>query len=316
MVVAASLAPAFAQAPLDLQAHRGGRGQWPENTLTAFEQAIRLGVTTLELDVSLSLDGVPVVSHDTRLNPAITRDESGAWLSGEQPAVRSLSFARLQQYDVGRINPATSYGRQFAWQQGGDRVRIPALAEVLQRAASLDPRVRFNIETKIDPARPDESGSPEALVHAVLTEIERAGVGARTTVQSFDWRTLALVRSRAPGLARAYLTARRPTFDTLTDGRFTAPLSVHDFASVPLLVRTAAGDGGTVIWSPNFNDLTAELVREAHALELQVIPWTVNQAADMARMIDWGVQGIITDYPERLRSVMRERGIALPAGPP
>lgn len=143
---------------------------------------MRLGVTTLEMDVSLTAADVRVVSHDTRLNPAHTRDAQGAWLSGAGPAIRSL----------------------------------------------------------------------------------------------------------------------------------TAPLKAGDFASVPLMVRTAAGDGGSVIWSPNYLDLTGALVREAHGLGLRVIPWTVNQTADMARLIDWQVDGLITDYPDQLRALMRERSMPLP----
>ncbi len=298
----------------DLQAHRGGRGLAPENTLAAFSQATALGVDTLELDIGLSADGVPVVSHDTRLNPDHTRNAQGRWLPAQGPSIHSLTVAQLQAYDVGRLDPATAYGRQFATQQPRDGERIPTLAQLFARLqAQGATRVRFNIETKIDPTRPDETAAPEPMVRALLAEIDRAGIASRVTVQSFDWRTLALVGRLAPQLPRAYLTSAR----TLRDSRWTAGLAAADFGSTPRLVKAAAGAGpGALIWSPAFADLTPEALREAHALGLAVLPWTVNQRADMARLLDWGVDGLITDYPDVLRSVMAERGLPLPAGVP
>jgi glycerophosphoryl diester phosphodiesterase len=132
----------------------------------------------------------------------------------------------------------------------------------------------------------------------------------RVTIQSFDWRSLALVGQQVPQLPRAYLTSPR----TLKDSRWTSGLRIEDFGSAPRLVKAAAGDSkGPVIWSPAFNDLTPALVKEAQALGLRVVPWTVNDRADMARLMDWGVDGLITDDPAILRDVMSERGVPLPA---
>lgn len=297
----------------DLQAHRGGRGLAPENTLAAFSQAIDLGVTTLELDIGLTADGAVVISHDTALNADHTRDANGAWLASKAgPAVRSLTLAQLQGYDVGRLNPASNYGKQFALQQPRDGERIPTLAalfdHVRARGASAA-TVRFNIETKIDPTRPDDTAAPEPMVRALLAEIDKAQMGGRVTVQSFDWRTLALVGQLAPQLPRAYLSSPR----TLKDSRWTAGLNAADFASTPQLVKAAAGKpGAPVAWSPAYADLTPAAIKEAQKLGFRVLPWTVNQRADMLRLMDWGVDGIITDYPDVLRDLMRERGLSLP----
>ena len=301
--------PAAPLRSFDLQAHRGGRGLAPENTLAAFGNAMQLGVSTLVLDIGLTADGVVVISHDTALNPDHTRDASGAWLPpGNGPAIRSLTLAQVQAYDVGRLNPDSSYGKSFASQKPSDGERIPTLAAlfVLARARGAD-ALRFNVETKVDPTRPDETAAPEPLVRALLTEIDKAGMAGRVTVQSFDWRTLALVGQWAPGLPRAYLTTPR----TLRDSRWTLGLEAGNFASTPLLVQAAARSGtAPVIWSPAFNDLTAAQVQQAHALGMSVLPWTVNQRADMARLLDMGVDGIITDYPDLLRALLRERGAA------
>ncbi len=297
----------------DLQAHRGGRGLAPENTLASFSKAIDLGVNTLELDIGLTADGVVVVSHDTALNPDHTRDANGAWLAPKTgPTIRSLTLAQLQGYDVGRLNPASNYGKQFALQIPQDGERIPTLAAVFEHVrarGAAAATVRFNIETKIDPAKPDETAAPEPMVRALLAEIDKAQMGSRVTVQSFDWRTLALVGQLAPQLPRAYLSTAR----TLKDSRWTGGLDAANFSSTPQLVKAAAGTaGGPVTWSPAYNDLTQAAVKEAHGLGFKVLPWTVNQRADMLRLMDWGVDGIITDYPDVLRDLMRERGLSLP----
>ncbi len=295
----------------DLQAHRGGRALAPENTLAAFSNAMDMGVTTLELDIGLTADGIVVISHDTVLNPDHTRDASGAFIPSKGAAIRSLTFSQLQAYDVGRIDPASNYGRQFARQVPRDGERIPTLAALFERVRERGAKqVRFNIETKLDPTKPDETATPEQMVRAVLAEIDKAGMAERVTLQSFDWRTLALVGQMAPAMTRAYLTTPR----TLKDSRWTSGLRVEDFGTVPRLVKAAAGDShGKVIWSPAFGDLMPAQVAEAQALDFKVVPWTVNQGADMARLMDWGVDGIITDDPALLRDAMRARNLALPA---
>lgn len=295
----------------DLQAHRGGRALAPENTLAAFDNAVEMGVTTLELDIGLTADGVVVISHDTVLNPEHTRDANGAFLTAKGPAIRALTLAQLQAYDVGRIDPASNYGKQFALQVPRDGERIPTLAALFERVRARGAaQLRFNIETKLDPSRPEETAAPEQMVRALLAEIDKAGMGSRVTVQSFDWRTLALVGQWAPQLQRAYLTSAR----TLRDPRWTSGLRLEDFGSAPRLVKAAVGNSpGPVIWSPAFAEVTAAQVREAQALGFQVVPWTVNQRADMARLMDWKVDGLITDDPALLRDLMRERRMPLPA---
>jgi len=306
-LLALAALPALA---FDLQAHRGGRGLAPENTLAAFENALLLGVDTLELDIGLTADGVVVISHDTALNPEHTRDAQGRWLPAQGPAIRSLTLAQLQAYDVGRLQPDTSYARQFPRQRAHDGERIPTLAALFALVKSLGASaVRFNIETKVDPTRPDDTATPEAMVDALLAEIARADMGARVTVQSFDWRTLARVGQLAPTLPRAYLTSPR----TLRDSRWTAGLAADRYANTAQLVRAAAGTSSApVVWSPNFTDLRQEQLKEAQGLGLAVLPWTVNRREDMARLVDWKVDGLITDEPDVLRDVMLERGLPLP----
>jgi glycerophosphoryl diester phosphodiesterase len=308
VLLAATLSCTSAAA-FDLQGHRGTRGLAPENTLPAFERALAIGVTTLELDVAVTADGVLVISHDPFLNPAITRDASGRWLAVRGPLIKDLTLAQLQAYDVGRIDPASPYARSFGEQQGVDGTRIPTLAQLFERVRALGAEhVRFNIETKLFPLQPQDTVSMEAMTDALLRAIREAGLGQRVSIQSFDWRSLQRVQQREPGIPTVYLTVQTRGNDNTRDPAWTAGLRIEEHGSVPRMVKAAGGR----IWSPNAGALTQALVREAQALGLAVIPWTVNDPADMERLVGWGVDGLISDYPDRLREVLRKSGMALP----
>lgn len=309
----------------DLQGHRGARGLAPENTLEAFSRALSTGVSTLELDVAVTKDGVVVVAHDRRLNPSITRGPDGSWLKHPTPAVHELTYGQLQRYDVGRIDPASEYARRFPGQRGMDGQRMPRLADVFELVRrSGNRQVRFNIETKISPLAPKESPPPGRFVELLVKTVRDADMVDRVTVQSFYWRTLRMVQGIEPRMATSFLTSQQPGSENIFAERassWTAGFQLRYFGTVPELVRAAAinehGDlpPGTT-WSPDFEDLTQAAVREAHSLGLQVVPWTVNTREDMARMIDWKVDGLITDYPDRAREIMQEKGLPLPPATP
>jgi glycerophosphoryl diester phosphodiesterase len=312
LLAACAAGPAAAPAPagFDLQGHRGARGLLPENTLPAFERALEIGVATLELDIGVTADGAVVVAHDPYLNPMITRNAAGQWLEGARgPLIKSLTVAQLQAYDVGRIKPGTPYANTFNTQQPRDGTRVPTLAQVFdlvrQRGAG---HVRFNIETKINPTQPEDTVSAEAMTQALLKAVRDAGMTRRVTIQSFDWRTLQLVRKLEPAIPTVYLTIQTANNDNTRDGLWTAGLKIADHGSAPKMVKAAGG----AVWSPNGGAVTEALVKEAQALGLKVVPWTINNPADIDRMIGWGVDGLISDYPDRLREVLRKRGMALP----
>ena len=311
-LLASANAPAF-----DLQAHRGGRGLLPENTLASFENAIRMGVTTLELDIAITAEGIPVISHDPALNPAYTRDASGQWIKAHEPLIRNMTLEQVQSFDVGRLNPAHAYAREFPDQQPRDGQRIPTLAALFKLVKELGARdIHFDMETKINPHYPANTLAPQAFVERMLAVIREAGMTERVMVQSFDWRTLELLHRMEPRLRTMYLTMNSPSYSTVKDGAWTAGHLLKDHGdSVPRLVKASAGSASGVIWAPNFNDLTPELLGEARALGLQVIPWTVNDKPQMLRLIEWKVDGIITDYPDRLREVMALQGMSLPRAP-
>jgi glycerophosphoryl diester phosphodiesterase len=177
----------MAAAAFDLQAHRGGRGVAPENTLAAFRNALSLGVTTLETDLAITRDDVVVLSHEPRLNPDLVRDPDGKWLAGIGPTIHSLTLDELRRYDVGRLNPATRYGQQFPGQKPADGERFPTLAELYALGGEA---VRYNIETKVDPTKPDETVDTARFARLVVDAVRAAKMERRTSIQSFDWRTL------------------------------------------------------------------------------------------------------------------------------
>ena len=312
------LAMSTAAQALDLQGHRGARGLRPENTLPAFAHALSLGVTTLELDAGITKDGVVVVSHDPALNPDITRGPDGRWLEKPGPAIWHTTHAELERYDVGGIKPGSGYAQRFPGQHAVAGTRIPRLADLfaLVRKSGND-AVRFNIETKISPRAPGETTGPEDFARKLIAAIRAGKMEGRAAIQSFDWRTLKVVQQEAPEIPTVYLTAQQGFLDNIMAGEpaspWTAGLHVRNFGgSIPRMVKAAGG----AVWSPYYGEVTRESVQEAQALKLKVVVWTVNEPADMRRMIGLGVDGIISDYPDRLRQVAGEMGVALPRPTP
>jgi glycerophosphoryl diester phosphodiesterase len=316
LVLAVQAAPTAA---FDLQGHRGARGLAPENTLAAFARALSIGVTTLELDTGVTKDGVVVVSHNPHLEPNLARDATGKWLDASSPAIHAMTLAEVKAYDVGRLKPGTRYAGNYPDQVAGDGQRVPTLAEVFElvkRAGNAE--VRFNIETKLKPTAPDDTPSPQAFVEALLKVIGEHGVTGRVAIQSFDWRTLQEVQRQAPSVPTVYLTAQQRWLDNVRVGEagpspWTAGFDVDDFgASLPKLLKAAGGR----VWSPYYKDVSVAAVKEAQSLGLQVVAWTVNAPDQMNALIDLGVDGIISDYPDRLRAVLEKRGMPVPKPTP
>ncbi len=278
---------------------------FPENTLDGFTRALAIGVDALELDVGMTLDDVVVVTHDPRLNPDITRGPDGRWLPGPGQLIRGLKASALAAYDVGRIDPAGPYAARFPDQTPCDGARIPALSHVLEAC----PGARFSIELKTFPGRPGWTASPEAMTRAVLHAATEAGAERRILLQSFDWRGPRLVRALRPDIRLAWLTSAAMLADAHLWRDQPHPLDAS--GSVP---EAVAAEGGPV-WGPDWRDLTEAQVAEAHELGLLVAAWTVNAQADMARLVGWGVDALVTDRPDMARSVLATLGITVPPPP-
>ncbi len=314
ILAAALLAPLHAAQAFDLQGHRGARGLAPENTIAGFAKALAIGVHTLETDIAISRDGVLLISHDPSLNPDITRGPDGQFLAARGPVIFHTPWAELQRYDVGRLRPGTRYAGQYPDQQPVDGARLPALAELfalVKRAGDL--KLRLALETKINPLAPDDTAAPEPFARALVAAVRDAGLATRTSILSFDWRTLQTIQREAPEIPTVYLTARQRWLDNVGRGPatpWTAGFALADHGSVPKMIRAAGGK----VWSSFHGDLDAAQVKEAQALGLQVLAWTVNEPAQIEAMLDLGVDGIVSDRPDRVREAMARRGMPLPAG--
>jgi glycerophosphoryl diester phosphodiesterase len=325
LLIALSVATAHAQSkvpglrltPFDLEAHRGGRALRPENTLVSFANALSMGVDTLELDMGVTRDDVIVISHERRLNPDLARGPDGRYVDPPGTPYVRMTLAEVKRYDVGRIRPGSAYAAQFPGQLAVPGTRIPTLAEVFALVRrSGDKHVRLNIETKIDPKHPEDSPDPQRFVTLLLKLLRREGFSDRVMIESFDWRSLQLVQKQAPGIPTVYLTQQaEPDANIFLDraSPWTAGFDPRDHGgSVPRTVKAAGG----AIWSPYYRDVDRHSIEEAHRLALPVVVWTVNLPADMDRLIDMGVDGIISDRPDLLRAEAARKGIPLPQPAP
>lgn len=300
--------PAF-----DLQGHRGARGLFPENTLAGFAGALAIGVSAIELDIAVTRDDVPVVVHDFALDPDLTRDADGRWLRGDCPLINTLTLEQLRRYDVGRARPGGATHRSFPAQATFDGARVPTLAGVF--AATGAAGTRIEAELKTDPRRPGATVPAAHMAELVVATARAAGARGRLVVRSFDWRGLAWLRAAHPELPLCWLTDAETVADATLWWDRPGPAAFG--GSTPRAVAAAVAEGGpagwAATWAPDHATLRADEVAEAAALGLRVVPWTVNEPAEMRRLIAWGVAGFCTDRPDLAREVMRAAGLELPA---
>ena len=316
--------PAPGPERFDVEPHRGGIGLTTENTLEGFRKAMELGVTTLELDVQITEDGRAVVTHDRRVSAQKCRDTAPV-VPGDPEFpyvgdfITNLTLAQVRTLDCGQ--PLAS----FPSQEVIAGVRMPLLRQALALVNCYQgDRIWLNVETKVEAGAPQETAPREQFVQVTAEEIRRAGLLERVTIQSFDWGALMRMRMVEPRLPIVALT----NGDFLQVGQpgaspWLGGIDVDDFGGSYVRAADSFGadalspvhgnpQGGTVNDPDYVPYTTPELVREAHARGMAVVPWTIDDQPTMASLIDAGVDGMITDYPDRLRELMAERGIALP----
>jgi len=290
--------------------HRGAAGLAPENTLAAFARACRIGVDAVELDVLLTADRKAVVYHDFSLTPELTRTPDGKWLeSASPPAIKDLSLVDLKTYDVGRLKPGTRYSRRYPEQTPVDGERIPTLREVIRlHKKQCDTATQLWIEIKTTPEKPDLTPAPEAVSEMVVKILREEKISDRTRILSFDWRNLVYVQKIAPDISTVYLSLEGVRLNNIKPGQpgaspWMAGLDIDDFSgSIPRAVQAAGGR----CWAPYYKHVTISNLQTAHELGIQVFVWTPDSRTVMKRLIEMGVDGIITNRPDRLRSVLGE----------
>jgi glycerophosphoryl diester phosphodiesterase len=291
--------------------HRGAAGLLPENTLAAFRRGCEIGVDAVELDVLVSADGELVVHHDFKLKPEIARSADGAWIAaGSQPAVKDLTLAQLKTYDVGRLQPKTSYAARFPEQTPVDRERIPTFKETIDLfKKSCSPSTRLFVEIKTSPEEPELALPPETVSDSVVKMVRNEGIAERTWILSFDWRNLVHIQKTAPELATVYLTIVGPGLNNLKRNQpgaspWMAGLDIDDFnGSAPRAVKAAGGR----VWSPFYKNLTLETLAEARQLGLLVSVWTPDSPDDLKKLIEMKVDAITTNRPDVLKRLLADK---------
>ena len=269
----------------DVQGHRGGRGLWPENSVYGFLKAVDMKVTTLEMDVVVSMDNHVVVSHDPFFNPEICADLDGKRIEENKLiAIYKMPYNKVKEYDCGSL-PHTRFPEQEK-----RATYKPLLKEVIQKSderceENKQAAVFYNIEIKShhDLDGEYQPATPEEYAKLVLDTITTLLDYERFNIQSFDTRILEAINKYDPKVRLVYLV----------EGVELTPEITNNLSFTPEVI------------SPDFGLLSPELIESYHQMGIKVIPWTVNETADMQRMIDWGVDGIISDYPDRLLEVVK-----------
>jgi glycerophosphoryl diester phosphodiesterase len=269
--------------PFDLQAHRGGMGLTTEEQPAAFAKALSLGVSTLELDTQVSADGKVIVSHDRLVDAKKCRDAGSNGFVGK--AIKDLTLDQIRSLDCGFVRYPGFDEQEVV--TGGALAELKDVVAVWRAHDAKD--VWFDIEIKFDPSKPAESVGREEFVRTVVDEINALGIADRTMVQAFDWLTLVEVNRLEPQWPLVALT------------------STDDYP--PSL---AAGVPGVEVYAPKETIVTKAMVAQAHESGLRVIPWTVDDPSRMEVMVALGVDGLITNYPDRARTVLAKAGVTLP----
>ncbi|MBN8703240.1 MAG: glycerophosphodiester phosphodiesterase [Bacteroidetes bacterium] len=274
---------AFSQ-PFDLQGHRGCRGLMPENTIPAFVEALKHGVTTLELDVVVSKDGQLVVSHEPWVSGAICENKKKEAIVGMQHNIYQLTYAEVLSFDCG-----SKFNKKYPEQKKVSTVK-PLLIQVLDTVEALIrsgkcKSVNYNIEIKQSPGWENLFTPPtDVFVKKVVDVLSENNIKNRTTLQSFDIGTLEAIHKMDPEIKTAFLVLNKNSLKK----------NLHTLSFKP------------TIYSPYYRLVRRKTVKHAHAQGIQVIPWTVNKKSKMKKLIRFKVDGIITDYPNRLNEVVNK----------
>ena len=290
---------------IKIYGHRGARGDLPENTLESFKYLFENNIHAYETDILISKDFIPVITHDFRLDPSYTKDINDNWIEDENIKIIDLTYDQILQFDVGTLNKLSKYGRKFINQKSLQNQKIPKLSELLKLTSdNIVEDLLINLEIKSTPIEKNLTPEPDEMVKIIIDEVSRSNLEDRIIYSSFDWRVLREIKERDSKIPRAYLTSgvRGKIYDKSPWLDFT-PL--HNGVELPELIKALGGSA----WHPNYKDVNKEIVQISHDKGLPVNVWTVNRESDMLRMIDYGVDGIMTDYPLKLKELCERKNI-------
>ena len=290
---------------IKIYGHRGARGVLPENTLESFKYLFENNIYAYETDILISKDFIPVITHDFRLDPSYTKDINDNWIEDENIKIIDLTYDQILQFDVGTLNKLSKYCRKFVNQKSLQNQKIPKLSELLKLTSdNIVEDLLINLEIKSTPIEKNLTPEPDEMVKIIIDEVSRSNLEDRIIYYSFDWRVLREIKERDSKIHRAYIKsgARGKIYDKSQWLDFT-PL--HNGVELPELIKALGGSA----WHPNYKDVNKEIVQISHDKGLPVNVWTVNRESDMLRMIDYGVDGMMTDYPLKLKEICKRENI-------
>ena len=296
---------------IKIYGHRGARGDLPENTLPSFKYLFDNKITAYETDILITKDNIPVITHDFRLDPSFTKDNLGNWIKDKNIKIFDLTFEELQNFDVGSINKLSGYGRRFINQKKLENQKIPSLSELLELSSKYyDENLIINLEIKSTPIEENLTPKPREYVKLVIDEVKKSKISENIIISSFDWRILKELANQSPEISRGYLTyeqemgikIKKMTYDKSPWMNF---LPSPNNLELPKIIKNLGGQA----WHVYRKDITKKSIEIAHEENLIVNVWTVNKEYDMLTMIDYGIDGIMTDYPLRLKELCEKRNI-------
>ena len=292
--------------------HRGARGDMVENSISGLKYAFDLGIRAVEFDVVISKDNIPVLFHDYRLNPDLVKDSSGNWITDKNMKLKDLTYEEISKYTIESVKPDTKYAKRFKNQQSAKGEKIPKLTDFFKLVNEDKYKDAFlNLEIKSTLTQENVTPNPEKMVSLILKDVKEFNLEDRTLITSYDWRILYELKKQNPNILRGFITLQQDLPTTKKNVYENSPWMVKKYPMeelflLPNIIKSLEGH----VWSVFYRDLTKQNVELAHKHGLATCVWTVNREKDIIRMIEYGVDGIITDYPKKVQEICKSKNIS------
>jgi glycerophosphoryl diester phosphodiesterase len=292
--------------------HRGARGDIVENSIEGFKYTFDLGIKAIEFDVVITKDNIPVLFHDYRLNKDMVKDSSGNWLEETGPKIIDLTFDELSSYNIESLKPESGYAKRFKKQNPVQGAKIPKLADLFQLVnEGKNKDVFLNLEIKSTPTQDNVTPDHKTTIELILKDIKKFNLEDRVLVTSYDFKNLYELKKQNPNVLRGFITLQQDLSRTKKNIYEGSPwmaksFPLEDLFLLPNLVKSLEGH----VWSAFYRDITKKNVELAHQHGLATCVWTVNREQDIIRMIEYGVDGIITDYPKKVQEICKSKNIS------
>ena len=283
-----------------------------ENSISGLKYAFDLGIRAVEFDVVISKDNIPVLFHDYRLNPDLVKDSSGNWITDKNMKLKDLTYEEISKYTIESVKPDTKYAKRFKNQQSAKGEKIPKLTDFFKLVNEDKYKDAFlNLEIKSTLTQENVTPNPEKMVSLILKDVKEFNLEDRTLITSYDWRILYELKKQNPNILRGFITLQQDLPTTKKNVYENSPWMVKKYPMeelflLPNIIKSLEGH----VWSVFYRDLTKQNVELAHKHGLATCVWTVNREKDIIRMIEYGVDGIITDYPKKVQEICKSKNIS------